>query len=380
AHSHRARRLASAAREAPGRVPGVRRRQDRLRRAPAPAGRRGPGLDPAPRADGGDLRHRRGAAGVELRDLPDHGHPRGHRPRRQPRGRRPVLRHLRRRTPSTAAAPDRRPVPLQDVRLGVRREEHGDRLQARQAGRHRPVDADAALPARGRTRRLHPRAVPRRPLRPGRAGHPPGVRGGRRARLDRLHGGPAREQERLAQPLDEPRHAPGLHRPQQPGDRPLLPRGAAQHRHPHVPGRRLRLRPLQGGALRQAAEQDVPAQRGLLPHPVRLGGRQGRRLPDGRRVLARRRERHPADVLHGGHQPAEPGGRDRRAGARPARRRREAHPRRAPRRDGRLRLLAVQPRPQAAARVAGLRARHRDAEDRQPRRGGAHGLRAAGGL
>ncbi|CAA9486645.1 MAG: 5-methyltetrahydropteroyltriglutamate--homocysteine methyltransferase, partial [uncultured Solirubrobacteraceae bacterium] len=380
AHSHRARRLTPAAREAPGRLPGLRRRQDRLRRAPAPAGRRRPGLHPPPRADGGDLRHRRRAARVELRDLPDHRHPRGHRPGRQPRGRRAVLRDLRRRPPSSAAAPDRGSVPLQDVRLGVRREERGDRLEARQAGRHRPVDADAALPAGGRARRLHARGVPRRPLRPGRAGHPSGVRGRRRARLDRLHRGPAREQERLAQPLDEPRHAPGLHRPQQPRDRPLLSRGAAQHRHPHVPGRRLRLRPLQGGALRQAAEQDVPAQRGLLPHPVRVRGRQGRRLPDGRRVLPRRRQRHPADVLHGGHQPTEPGRRDRRAGARPARRRRQAHPGRAPRRDRRLRLLAVQPRPQAPARVAGLRARHRDAEDRQPRRGRAHGLRGAGGL
>ena len=49
----------------------------------------------------------------------------------------------------------------------------------------------------------------------------------RRARLDRLHRGPAGEQERLAQPLDQQGHAPGVHRPQQPRDRPLLrPRSA----------------------------------------------------------------------------------------------------------------------------------------------------------
>ena len=63
----------------------------------------------------------------------------------------------------------------------------------------------------------------------------------RRARLDRLHRGPAGEQERLAQPLDQQGHAPGVHRPQQPRDRPLQRRGAGQHRHPHLPRRRLRL-------------------------------------------------------------------------------------------------------------------------------------------
>ena len=175
---------------------------------------------------GETLRHRRRAARVELRHLPDHRHARGHRPGRQPRRRRPVLRDLRRRPPPPAAAPDRRPVPLQDVRLRVRREEPGDRQQAGQAGGDRAVDADAAVSARGRDRGLPARAVPRRPLRRGREGHPPGVRRRRRARLDRLHRGPAREQERLAQPLDEQGHAPGVHRPQQPRDRPLLARGA----------------------------------------------------------------------------------------------------------------------------------------------------------
>ena len=53
-------------------------------------------------------------------------------------------------------------------------------------------------------------------------------------------------------------------------------RGAQQHRHPHLPRRRHGLGALQGGALREAAEQDVPAQRGLLPHPVRERGGQAR--------------------------------------------------------------------------------------------------------
>ena len=55
-------------------------------------------------------------------------------------------------------------------------------------------------------------------------------------------------------------------------------RGAQEHRHPHLPRRRHGLGALQGGALREAAEQDVPAQRGLLPHPVRERGGQGERL------------------------------------------------------------------------------------------------------
>ena len=187
---------------------------------------------------------------------------------------------------------------------------------------------------------------------------------GAAARLDRLHRGPAREQERLAQPLDQQGHAPGVHRPQQPRDRPLLARGAQEHRHPHLPRRRHGLGALQGGALREAAEQDVPAQRGLLPHPVRERGGQGERLPAVRAVLARRRRRRAAGLLHRRDQPARPGGRDARGGARPAARRGEAHPAGAPRRHRRLRLLPLQPRREAEARLARLRARHRDAEDR----------------
>ena len=65
-------------------------------------------------------------------------------------------------------------------------------------------------------------------------------------------------------------------------------------------------RALQGSPLREAAEQDVPAQRGLLPDPVRVRGGPRERLPDVRRVLARGRQRRAAGLLHGRHQPARP--------------------------------------------------------------------------
>ena len=224
---HRARRLAAASHEAAGGLRRLRRGQDLLGRPQGRAGRRGRGLDPP--AGGGRRadRHRRRAARVELRDVPDHRHARGHRARGQPRRRRPVLRDLRRRAPPPAPAPDGRAVPLQDVRVRVRREEPRDRHPPGQAGGHRAVDADAAAPARGRDPRLLARPVPERPLRRVREGHPPVLRGRRGARLDRLHRGPPREQERLAQPVDRRGHAAGLHRPQQPRDRPLLGRGAA---------------------------------------------------------------------------------------------------------------------------------------------------------
>ena len=250
-------------------------------------------------AIGDQGRHRRRAARVELRDLPDHRHARRHRAGRQPRRRRPVLRDLRRRPPPPAAAADGRPVPLQDVRVRVRREEPEDRIRRRQAGRDRAVDADAALPARGRAPRLLARRVPRRPLRRGREGHPPVLRRRRGARVDRLHRGPAREQERLAQPVDRQGHAAGVHRSQQPRDRSLHRRGARQHRHPHVPGRRLRLGALQGRPVRETAAQDVPAQRRLLPDPVRVRGRPRERLQAVRRVLPRGCRRRGAGVLHG---------------------------------------------------------------------------------
>ena len=202
------------------------------------------------RAHGGDRLadgHRRRAAGVELCHLPDHRHARGHRPGRPPRGRRPVLRHLRRRPPPPAPAPDRRAVPVQDLRRRLPQAGDRDGQQAGQAGGDRALDADAALPARRGDPRLLARAVPRATCatsarRTSASASTPA----RRARLGRLHRGPAGQQERLAQPLDRAQHAGGVHRAQQPRDRPLLARGAAQHRHPHLPGRGLRLGAQQG--------------------------------------------------------------------------------------------------------------------------------------
>src|SRR6267154_2016997 len=70
--------------------------------------------------------------------------------------------------------------------------------------------------------------------------------------------------------------------------------------------------------------------------------------------------------------------RDRRGSPRRAPHRGQVHPRRTARRHRRLRLLAVQPRRQAQAWLAGLRARRRDAEDQGEARGCAVGLSAAG--
>ena len=144
----------------------------------------------------------------------------------------------------------------------------------------------------------------------GREGHPQVLRRRRGARLGRLHRGSPGQQERLAQPLDRPQHAAGLHRPQQPAVRPLHPRGTDEHRHPHLPGRRLRLGALQGGPLRDAPGAHVRHERGLLPHPVRVRGGPRERLRDVRQVPPRRRRRRLADVLHGRDQPAQPRGRD----------------------------------------------------------------------
>ena len=85
----------------------------------------------------------------------------------------------------------------------------------------------------------------------------------------------------------------------------------------------------------------------------------------------------PAGLLHGRDRPAQPGGRDAGAGPRRPGRRVQAHPGRAARRHRRLRLLAVQPRREAEARLARLRPRHRDAEDRRPARGREARLRGA---
>ena len=116
-----------------------------------PAGRPGRGrrgLDQAPGGDRRADRHRRRAARVELRHLQPHRHAGRHRARRRAGRRRPVLRDLRRRPQPPAAADHQGPVPLQDLRLGVRDQEQGDRQPSGQAGGHLPLDDDAAVSAR----------------------------------------------------------------------------------------------------------------------------------------------------------------------------------------------------------------------------------------
>ena len=107
-------------------------------------------------------------------------------------------------------------------------QEQGDRHASGQAGGDLALDDDAAVPARGRDRRLPARAVPGRLRRRGREGHPPVLRRRRGARLGRLHRGPAGQQERLAQPVDGQQHAAGVHRPQQPAVRALQPPRSAR--------------------------------------------------------------------------------------------------------------------------------------------------------
>ena len=97
------------------------------------------------------------------------------------------------------------------------------------------------------------------------------------------------------------------------------------------------------------------------------------------KLWAREQPRRPG-LLHGGDRPAQPRGRDSRAGQGRPGGRRPAHPAGAPRGDRRLRLLAVQPRRQAQARLAGLRARRGDEEDRLAPGGRPDGLRGAGDL
>ena len=95
----------------------------------------------------------------------------------------------------------RRPVPLPDLRVGVRREEIAHRHASGQAGGDLAVDDDAAVPAGGRDRGFprdssSPTASTRRRRTSASASRPAP------SRLDRLHRGSPGEQERLAQPLD----------------------------------------------------------------------------------------------------------------------------------------------------------------------------------
>ncbi len=135
-----------------------------------------------------------------------------------------------------------------------------------------------------------------------------------------------------------------------------------------------------GGDMDSVHSKEVPYEKllskmfqlnvGLLPDPVRERGRQGEASTSSAGSTAATTPNGVPQVCFiGVINPLAPGGRDARAGARRAAQRGEAHPAGAPRRDRRLRLLPLQPRREAEARLAGLRARHRDAEDLEPRQG-----------
>jgi hypothetical protein len=162
-----------------------------------------------------------------------------------------------------------------------------------------------------------------------------------------LHRGPARVEERPAQPLDGPADARAVHRAEQPGHRPVLGGGAGQSRRAHVPGWGHGLGALRGCRLRRTAALDVPDERRLLPDAAGQREGQGAGVPARRRAQPRRRQRRPPGVLHRRHRPAEPDRREGRAGGRRPRHRREPHPGRASRGHRRLRVLAVQHRRQA---------------------------------
>ena len=92
---------------------------------------------------------------------------------------------------------------------------------------------------------------------------------------------------------------------------------------------------------------------------------------------SRGRQRRPSGRLRRRDQPARPQGRDGRGGARPAAAGRQVHPEGAAGLDRRLRLLTLQHRRQAQARLARLRPRRGLPEDHGPGRGHQDGIGTA---
>ena len=119
---------------------------------------------------------------------------------------------------------------------------------------------------------------------------------------------PSRKQERPPQPLDRRLLAQNLHRPQQPRPIPLHRPRTHQYRHPHLPRRRLRLRPFPRSTLQQPPALPLRHQRGLLPHPARVRAGQDEHLQANRTGHPSGRRGREASCVHWGHVPAEPRG------------------------------------------------------------------------
>ena len=88
------------------------------------------------------------------------------------------------------------PFRYKTSRVGVRGEEHSDRLQAAQAGGDLAVDDDATVPLGGRDPWLSAHAILRRCVTRRGERHPAMLRSRCCTRFYRFHGRPAREQER----------------------------------------------------------------------------------------------------------------------------------------------------------------------------------------
>ena len=249
---------------------------------------------------------------------------------------------------------------------------------AGQAGGDRAVDADAAVSAGGRDRGLLARAVPRRPLRRGREGHPPGCfdAGAVRVSIDFTEGrlankndcrNPWTNKDMLQEFIDlnnrvidrfsaEERVNIGIH---------TCPGGDCDSVHSkEVPYEKLLSKMFQLNAgyflIQCASEEDRES-------VYRMCGEYSREDANGVAQVC----------FMGVINPLDPRSRRPSTSATSCCRG-QVHPGRAAGRDRRLRLLAVLARRQAQARLAGLRARHRDAEDRGAaggRRAGAPGAR-----
>ena len=230
-------------------------------------------------------------------------------------------------------------------------------------------------PLEAEIRRLFARAVPRRPRRRVREGHPQVLRRRRRARVDRLHRGPAGEQERLAQSMDRARTCC---RSSSTSTIACSTASRAEER------RNIGIHTCPGGDCDSVHSKEVPYEL-LLEHMFDMNAGyfliQCESEDDRESVykLCGQYSREDADgvpqvCFMGVINPLTP------EVETPEQVRDELLtaakyiPVEPPRRHRRLRLLAVQPRRQAEARLARLRPRRRDAEDLRATRGRAPGV------